>query len=43
MSDDDKAREVSENTMSAEARLCGTNNELTKMNNADRVRYERGV
>ena len=41
MNDDDKAREVSENIMSAEVESCGTNNELTIMNNVDRVRYER--
>ena len=38
---DDRAKEVSESRMSAKAAICGTNNELTIMNNVDRVRYER--
>ena len=41
MNNDDRAREVSENIMSAEVESCGSNNELTIMNNVDRVRYER--
>ena len=43
MNNDDRAREVAESTMSAKAAIYGTNDELTRMNSVDRVRYEREV
>ena len=43
MNDDDRAREVSENIMSAEVELCEINDEWTRMNNVDIEKYEREI